>query len=110
MSRRKPFEDDGRTIADMSGLDAGRSSAKENAGRGGSGPGNFPGGHSSAGDHRPGTGEGAGQNGPSFEPVPFSWRERLHYAGAALGAALLIALVFLGGLGVVIWLITLYGT
>ena len=36
-------------------------------------------------------------------------KERFHYMGAALGAALLIAFAFLGGLAVVIWLITLYG-
>lgn len=45
----------------------------------------------------------------SPEPPPFSWKERFHYMGAALGAALLIAFAFIAGLGIVIWLITLYG-
>ncbi|MDE7007926.1 MAG: hypothetical protein K2P07_07140 [Lachnospiraceae bacterium] len=44
-----------------------------------------------------------------MEPPSFSWRERLHYIGAALGAALLIGFAFMAGLGIVIWLITLYG-
>ena len=88
MSRRRDFEDDGRTIADMSGLDA----VGANAARGGS--------------ER--EGEGHREPGP-WEEQPFTWRERFHYMGAALGAALLIAFAFLGGLGLVIWLITLYG-
>ena len=46
---------------------------------------------------------------PEREDAPFTWKERFHYMGAALGAALLIAFAFLGGLAVVIWLITLYG-
>ena len=102
MSRRERFEDDGRTIADMSGLDGRTSSEKESAGKG----------FSLEGSHPVGNGEGGRplwHNDPSFEAPPFSWRERLHYIGAALGAALLIAFVFLGGLGVVMWLITLYG-
>ena len=38
---------------------------------------------------------------------PFSSEERRLYVFAALKAALLIGLAFLGGLGLVIWLITL---
>jgi len=85
MSRRRDFEDDGRTIADMSGLDGNGGSGKE--------PGLWPG-------QQPGLQPGL---------QPFSWGERFRYIGAALGAALLIALVFLGGIALVIWLITLYG-
>lgn len=100
MSRRRDFEDDGRTVADMSGL----------------------------GDAHPekwgsirgerGADKSAGKGGPQenelyercpWEDAPFTWKERFHYMGAALGAALLIAFAFLGGLAVVIWLITLYG-
>lgn len=84
MSHRKKdgiFEDDGRVIADMSGLGKSKPEA---------------------------TGSPANAK-PGMEPPPFSWRERLHYIGAALGAALLIGFAFMAGLGIVIWLITLYG-
>lgn len=94
MSRRKnntPFEDDDRVIADMSGIRSSRP----------------------AGAH-PSIGQGSGPEekngyGNAWEPPPFSWRERIHYIGAALGAALLIGFAFMAGLGFVIWLITLYG-
>lgn len=75
------IEDDGRVIADMSGL----------------------------GPSRPVEADRSGSQNAGPEPPPFSWKERFHYMGAALGAALLIALAFIAGLGIVIWLITLYG-
>lgn len=96
MSHRKKddmFEDDGRVIADMSGL--GNSKSELTGSPELTGPpvnSNLPGGAK-----------------PGMEPPPFSWRERLHYIGAALGAALLIGFAFMAGLGIVIWLITLYG-
>ncbi len=96
MKRRKEFEDDGRTIADMSGLD----------GRSGSAKGNEKGNSYSEGR---GT-EGSRQREERpWENSSFSWKERFYYIGAALEAALLIALVFLAGIALVIWLITLYG-
>lgn len=93
MSRRRDFEDDGRTIADMSGL-SGKDSDRSGPGR--------------TAPKRPGAMPEGWQDTP-WEDTPFSWKERFHYMGAALGAALLIALVFLGGLALVIWLVTLYG-
>lgn len=44
---------------------------------------------------------------PQPKQHPFSSEERRLYVFAALKAALLIGLAFLGGLGLVIWLITL---
>lgn len=106
MSRRRDFEDDGRTIADMSGL-SGKDSDRSGPGR--TAPERTaPKGLST----RPGRGTGHAPEGwqdTSWENTPFSWKERFHYMGAALGAALLIALAFLGGLALVIWLVTLYG-
>lgn len=89
MSCRKNhgFEDDGRVIADMSKLSDSRS----------------------LGSHSSGSSEGEIEEKGGLEPPPFSWKERFHYMGAALGAALLIAFAFIAGLGIVIWLITLYG-
>ena len=84
MSRRKndkAFEDDGRVIADMSELSGSR-------------------------PLEPNLSDNLETG---WEPPPFSWKERFHYIGAALGAALMIALAFVAGLGFVIWLITLYG-
>lgn len=106
MSRRRDFEDDGRTIADMSGL-SGKGSDRSGPGR--TAPervapkrsGAMPEGETG---HAP-----EGWQDTPWEDTPFSWKERFHYMGAALGAALLIALVFLGGLALVIWLVTLYG-
>lgn len=101
MSRKKKFEDDGRTIADMSGLDGNVGGGKEN----------FRQNSFSLGER--GIGRDGGQERPVWEEQPgmspFSWSERFRYMGAALGAALLIAFVFLGGIALVIWLITLYG-
>lgn len=90
MSRRKKdhaFEDDGRVIADMSKISGSRS----------------------LGSNTSGSPAGEIEEQGSPEPPPFSWKERFHYMGAALGAALLIAFAFIAGLGIVIWLITLYG-
>lgn len=111
MSRRRDFEDDGRTIADMSGL-SGKDSDRSGSGRTApertapKGPTARPGretGHAPAGWQ-----DTSWENIP-WEDTPISWKERFHYMGAALGAALLIALAFLGGLALVIWLVTLYG-
>lgn len=84
MSRRNRFEDDGRTVADMSGLEGAGLFAKRP--------------HSSQ----------TTEMGTDEEKVPFTWKERLRYMGAALGAALLVAFVFLSGIALIIWLITLY--
>ena len=96
MRRRRDFEDDGRTIADMSGLGG---EVSDRSGFGTTAPE-----HPSARQERE-----RGHAVEGWQNPPFSWKERLHYMGAALGAALLIALVFLGGLALVIWLVTLYG-
>ena len=100
MGRRDEFEDDGRTVADMSDL---------------AGVGLF-GRHSSAwqsapkGDRRDDAGaagdSGAGKN--PWEDTPFTWRERMRYIVMALGAAFLIGAVLLGGVAAVIWLFVLY--
>lgn len=98
MSRRKndrAFEDDERVIADMSGLKSSRSFTSNPSGSLGR-----------EAEEKNGYGS---EYGLGWEPPPFSWKERFHYIGAALGAALLIALAFIAGLGLVIWLITLYG-
>lgn len=96
MSRRREFEDDGRTIADMSGLGGDASDRS---------------GFRTTASERPAAMQERerGHAVEGWQNPPFSWKERLHYMGAALGAALLIALVFLGGLALVIWLVTLYG-
>lgn len=101
MSRRDKFEDDGRTIADMSELEGmGLFGRRPRASRSGK-------------NHAYGSDPGSsGSNGtkerPPWEDAPFTWKERLRYMGMALGAALSIAFVFLAGLALVIWLITLY--
>ncbi|MCM1251988.1 MAG: hypothetical protein NC321_04140 [Clostridium sp.] len=90
--RRDNFEDDGRTVADMSAL--------ENTGifRRRS--------HSSQTEkksvHKD---ENAAH---PWEDAPFSWKERIRYMGVALGAALSIAFVLLAGIALIIWLLTLY--
>ena len=102
MSHRKKdgiFEDDGRVIADMSGL--GNSKLEFTSSHEFTSSPDFTG--------PPGNSELPGGAKPGKEPPAFSWRERLHYIGAALGAALLIGFAFMAGLGIVIWLITLYG-
>lgn len=96
MSRQGKFEDDGRVVADMSDLE---------------GPGLF-------GGHFRGSWNGRKSKRESesledrernpWEDVPFTWQERMRYIMMALGAALLIGLVLLGGVAVVIWLFTLY--
>lgn len=99
MSRRrndKAFEDDERVIADMSGLKGSRSFTPYPSGSLGREP-----------EKKSGYGS---DYGAGWEPPPFSWKERFHYIGAALGASLLIALAFIAGLGLVVWLITLYGS
>lgn len=94
MSRRNDFEDDGRTVADMSGLE---NSPRLFFGRA----------RSFRAKKEDNAQKENGADAP-WEDAPFSWKERLYYIGMALGAALSIALVFIIGLGFVIWLITLY--
>lgn len=77
MAKKRYEDDDQRIIADMSSLESGLHRSEEPE-----------------------------QNTKSEEP-PFTREERRLYALAALKAALLIGLAFLGGLGLVIWLITL---
>lgn len=92
MSRRDDFEDDGRTIADMSGLESAGLFRRRS--------------HSSQTKKEAVHNDENGQN--PWENAPFSWRERLHYMGAALLAALSIAVVLLAGIALIIWLFTLY--
>lgn len=93
MSRRDNFEDDGRTIADMSALESTGLFRRRS--------------HSSqAGRKHPDSDEK--ERAPWEEDAPFTWKERLRYMGVALGAALSIAFVFLAGIAFIIWLITLY--
>lgn len=80
--RREPFEDDGRTIADMSGVSS-------------------PWGMTPDRPSAPRQGE---QEDGQFVP-PFTRKERFRYVLVALGAALLIALAFLVGIGLVIALL-----
>lgn len=91
MARRKKrySDDDGRVIASMSDIQR-------------PGLSNL---------HRPAQPSAAGPNAETDADTPnqppFTPQERRLYALAALKAALLIGLAFLGGLGLVIWLITL---
>ena len=91
MSRRKRTyaDDDGRVIADMSGV--GRNADKLE-------PLSVPNTTQISEDDL---------SKPTREAPPFTRQERRMYAFAALRAALLIGLAFLAGLGLVIWLITL---
>lgn len=93
MSRQNNFEDDGRTIADMSGVESPLRLFRRRP-------------RSSQMDENHG-GQTEGGERP-WENSPFTGRERLRYIGVALGAALAIAFVFLAGLAFVIWLFTLY--
>ena len=92
MKNHDDFEDDGRTVADMSmlegtGLFRGRSHSSRNK--------------KESVSNR--------ENGAApWEDAPFSWGERLRYMGVALGAALSIAFVLLAGMAFIIWLLTLY--
>lgn len=92
MRRREDFEDDGRTIADMSGMES---------------PGMFGRRPSSSQTKKEQPYDEGDRKNP-WEDAPFTWKERFHYMGMALGAALLIAFVFLAGIALIIWLITLY--
>lgn len=83
--KRKEWEDDGRTVADMSGLDRPtlfghkeRASRKKQQ-------------EPSDGDYVP----------------PLSRGDRWAFLLGTMKASLLIALAFLGGLGLCIWLLTL---
>ena len=92
MKNHDDFEDDGRTIADMSmlegtGLFRGRSHSSRNK-------------NESVSNR---------ENGAApWEDAPFTWGERLRYMGVALGAALSIAFVLLAGMAFIIWMLTLY--
>ena len=91
MSRRDDFEDDGRTIADMSALERPSLFRKR--------PQSSPFGQE----------ERQKENKANpWEETQFTWGERLKYMGVALGAALSIAFVLLAGIALIIWLITLY--
>lgn len=92
MRRRDSFEDDGRTVADMSGLES---------------PGLF-GRRSRSSQTEVEYPDVREKERNPWEEAPFTWKERLRYMGVALGAALSIAFVFLAGIALVIWLITLY--
>ena len=87
MSRRKRTyaDDDGRVIADMSGVEKKADPLVPNT--------------MDSSDDDPSK--------PVVNAPPFTKQERRMYAFAALKAALLIGLAFLAGLGLVIWLITL---
>lgn len=104
MDRRNEPEDDGRIVADMSGLETAglfgrrpRASKRERKNADGFGETGMEGGLETA---------GTGRN--PWEDTSFSWQERVRYIVMALGAAFLIGAVLLGGLAVVIWLFTLY--
>lgn len=90
MKRQDELEDDGRIVADMSGL--------ENTG--------LFGGRSHASKKERKNADRSGE--PGMEDTCFSWQERARYILMALGAAFLIGAVLLGGLAAVIWLFTLY--
>lgn len=92
MGKDNDYEDDGRTVADMSMLGER---------------------HGSFLNRRffsQGKSEGENTKLPSYmrDSEALTWKERLYYAGGALAASLLIALIFLGGIAFIIWLITLY--
>lgn len=88
MGRKEEFEDDGRMIADMSGIEGNSLFGRRS--------------HTSWAKRKK---EGR----DDILPVPpFTWQERVRYIVMALGAALLIGVVLLGGIALVIWLFTLY--
>ena len=84
-SKRKEWEDDGRTVADMSGLDR---------------PTLF--GHKEGGSRKKQQEASDGDYVP-----PLSRGDRWAFLLGTMKASLLIALAFLGGLGLCIWLLTL---
>lgn len=94
MGKHGDFEDDGCTIADMSGIGSAHSSWF---------------GRRSPASHDRETLQDERKDARPWEESPFTWKERIRYMGVALGAALSIAFVFLAGIALVIWLITLYG-
>ena len=83
--KRKEWEDDGRTVADMSGLDR---------------PTLF--GHKEGGSRKKQQEASDG----AYVP-PLSRGDRWAFLLGTMKASLLIALAFLGGLGLCIWLLTL---
>ena len=92
MKNHNDFEDDGRTIADMSTLESTGLFRRRS--------------HSSQNKNESVRNR---ENGAApWEDAPFTWGERLRYMGVALGAALSIAFVLLAGMALIIWLLTLY--
>lgn len=88
MSRKEEFEDDGRMIADMSGIEGNRLFGRRS--------------YTSRAKQKD-------EEKDNILPVPpFTWQERVRYIVMALGAALLIGLVLLVGIAFIIWLFTLY--
>lgn len=85
--QHKEWEDDGRTVADMSGLDR---------------PPLF--GHKEGASRK--KRQESEQSGGDYVP-PMSRGERWAFLLGTMKASLLIALAFLGGLGLCIWLLTL---
>lgn len=83
--KRKEWEDDGRTVADMSGLDR---------------PTLF--GHKEGGSRKK---QQEASDGDYVTPL--SRGDRWAFLLGTMKASLLIALAFLGGLGLCIWLLTL---
>ena len=92
MKNHDDFEDDGRTIADMSMLEGIGSFRRRS--------------HSSRNKNESVSNRESGA--APWEDAPFTWGERLRYMGVALGAALSIAFVLLAGMAFIIWLLTLY--
>lgn len=90
-SRREWDDDDGRIVADMSGIERPRFLMPRIATK-----------RSVSGDRR--TGEQAVEERSSVYEAEFTPRERRMYMLGALKAALLIALVFIAGLGAAVWL------
>ncbi len=92
MNNHNDFEDDGRTIADMSMLEGTGLFRRRS--------------HSSRNKNESVSNR---ENGAApWEDAPFTWGERLRYMGVAHGAALSIALVLLAGIAFIHWLIPSY--
>ena len=79
MRDREPWEDDGRTIADMSGITRPPLLI-------------------------PRIRKTSGQTKPSAPASPFNKKERFYAVLGAVGAALLVAMVFMAGIGLAILL------
>ena len=93
MSGKVPFEDDGRTVADMSDLARPTPFGFRSTGR--------------KARRRKDAEPSAVQNDRPWEEAGMSRRDRRRYIWGALSASLLIGLAFIVGLGLVILLIVL---